>query len=548
MSASDPGQCEFGRWRTCIWPVHRYELKKLIPLLLIFFFIFFDYNVLRTMKDTLVLNGEQSGAEVIPFIKVWAMFPTSILMTFIFTRLSNRFSREVVIYTMFSFFLLFFFVFMFILYPLREVLHPHATADTLQSILPKGFKGFIAMYRNWLYTAFYVMAELWGNIVVFVLFWGFANQITRLGEAKRFYGILGMGANLSGIFAGEISVSFYRKELDPSIPFGTTGWEQTMTMLIGLILLAGIAALALLYWMNTRILTDPRHYNTEESKKKETLPKTKLSMRESFSYLIRSKYLISLALIVIGYNLVINLVEVVWKHEVHELYPDPSDYNLYMNRVTSFIAIIATLTALFVSGNAVRKFGWTFTAMLTPIILLITSIGFFGCFLAKGSWGEATLALAGTTPLALAVFFGTAQNVLSRAAKYSVFDATKEMAFVPLAPDVKLKGKAAIDGVGARLGKSSGSSVHQSLLLVFGSFALSAPYVAAILFSIILAWMGAVRIMGKQFNELAANQEGPVVPMDPFSQAEKKLPEPTNKKEPIVTTHNNSLVAEQQVI
>ena len=32
----------------------------------------------------------------------------------------------------------------------------------------------------------------------------------------------------------------------------------------------------------------------------------------------------------------------------------------------------------------------------------------------------------GTTPLALVVFFGGAQNCLSKAAKYSVFDTTKE--------------------------------------------------------------------------------------------------------------------------
>lgn len=258
MSASDSGQREFGRWQTYLWPVHNHELKKLIPLLLIFFLISFDYNILRTMKDTLVVNAKNSGAEAIPFIKVWAMFPMSILMTFIFTRLANRFSRETVIYTMFSGFLLFFFIFTFFLYPAREFLHPDASADVLQAVLPKGFKGMIAMYRNWTFTAFYVMSELWGNIVLFVLFWGFANQIMQLGEAKRFYGILGIGANLSGIFAGQISVILYRKELDPTIPFGQTGWDQTMIMLVGLVLVTGVLALGLFFLMNRFVLTDPR--------------------------------------------------------------------------------------------------------------------------------------------------------------------------------------------------------------------------------------------------------------------------------------------------
>lgn len=162
MATANPGKREFGRWRTYLWPVHHHELKKLIPMLLIFFLIFFNYNIIRTMKDTLVVTAKGSGAEVIPFIKVWAMFPTSILMTFIFARLSNHFSRNAVVYIMFSFFLLYFFVFTFCLYPLRDVLHPHNSANFLESVLPIGCKGLIAMYRNWTFTTFYVMAELWG--------------------------------------------------------------------------------------------------------------------------------------------------------------------------------------------------------------------------------------------------------------------------------------------------------------------------------------------------------------------------------------------------
>lgn len=532
MSAAEHGHREFGRWRTFLWPVHHYELKKLIPLLLIFFLISFDYNILRTMKDTLVVTAKNSGAEAIPFIKVWAMFPMSIVMTILYTRLSNRFSRETVVYLMFSLFLVFFFLFTFFLYPHRDVLHPNASADWLQQHLSSGFKGLIAIYRNWTFTAFYVMSELWSNIVFFLLFWGFANQITRLGEAKRFYGILGIGANLSGVFAGEIAVNLYRKELDPALPFGTTGWEQTMIMLVTLVLLAGIAALGLFYWMNRRILKDPLLYNENESHSA-TSVKGKLSMRQSFSYLMRSKYLLSLTFIVVAYNLVINLVEVVWKHEVLELYPLASDYNLYMNRINTLIGIIATLSALFVSGNSIRKFGWTVTAMLTPAILLVTSIGFFGFFLAKETLGDIMLGLVGATPLAMAVFFGSAQNILSRGAKYSVFDATKEMAFVPLAPEAKIMGKAAIDGVANRLGKSGGSFIHQTLLLIFVTFAASAPYVAGFLFTVIILWMVAVRMMGSQFLALTTP---------------KKTEAPPATSERPAVLRNDNLMPEQQAV
>jgi ATP:ADP antiporter, AAA family len=156
---------------------------------------------------------------------------------------------------------------------------------------------------------------------------------------------------------------------------------------------------------------------------------------------------------------------------------------------------------LFISGNAIRKCGWTFTALLTPMILLITSVGFFTFFFLDEIAPMGGIFL-GLSPLALVVFFGSAQNILSRGAKYSVFDATKEMSFVPLKPESKLIGKAAIDGICSRLGKSGGSVVHQSFLILFSTITASAPYVAMVLFIVIIIWVVAVRLLGKQFNEL----------------------------------------------
>src|ERR1700733_599906 len=334
MSDSDSGSSKFGRLRTLIWPIHGYELKKLIPMLLIFFFISFDYNILRTMKDTLVVTAKSSGAEVIPFIKVWVMFPGTVFMTFLFTRLSNRLSRESVFYVIMSIFLLYFFLFIFFLYPNRDFLHPNAFADLMQDYLPLGCKGLVAMCRYWTFTLFYVMSELWGNIVLFVLLWGFANQITCFQEAKRFYGLFGLGANISGIVAGLASVGLSRHEYDPRLIFGATSWEQSMTMLVSLVLLSGICALALFWWVNRYVLTDPRFHKASDTQNENGV-KGKLSFRDNIAFLLRSKYLLYITVIVVAYNVVINLVEVVWKHEVRELYPNPSDFNLYINQVST---------------------------------------------------------------------------------------------------------------------------------------------------------------------------------------------------------------------
>jgi AAA family ATP:ADP antiporter len=117
------------------------------------------------------------------------------------------------------------------------------------------------------------------------------------------------------------------------------------------------------------------------------------------------------------------------------------------------------------------------------------------------------LAFSSMSPAFLSIFFGGMQNCLSRACKYTVFDTTKEMSFIPLSAECKLKGKAAIDGVGSRLGKSGGSVFHQFLLMVFGTVSASTPYVAALLLLVIFGWITATFSLGKQFNELSAKQQ-----------------------------------------
>jgi len=505
---------EFGSIRSFLWPVHRHELRKLLPMFLILFLICFTHSVLRNMKDSIVVTA--SGAEVIPFIKVWVMLPTAVLLTYLFARLSNSYSQERVFYIMISGFLFFFGLFAFVLYPLRDVLHPVNYAAHLQTLLPAGFKGLIAMACNWTFTGFYVLSELWGSIILTVIFWGFANEVTKMSEASRFYGVFGIGANLAAVFSGQVAILLTFDTFNPSLPFGKDAWEQTIMSIVGLLIFLGLITIGLFYWLNRNVLTDSSysglHQNRNNIKKKH-----KLSMTESFKYLSQSKYLIYIAMMVVGYSFVINLVEVVWKDQLKQLYASPSDYNTYMNNLTSIMGVISTITAFFMA-KIISKCGWTGTALITPVIMFVTCAGFFFFLLFQGSFSESFMLFFGASPLAVAVFFGSAQNCLSKAAKFSVYDTTKEMAFIPLDHESKLKGKAAIDGVGSRLGKSGGSLLHQGLLMFFATVSASAPYVAVILLSVIVLWIVATRLLGIEFNKIVAEKEGQLETQDQSSE------------------------------
>jgi len=108
---------EFGKWRSMLWPVLGFELKKLIPMLLMFFFINFNYTILRDTKDVLVVIAPGSGAEAIPFLKVWGVLPMAILFMLVYAKLSNIMSKAKLFYTTIISFLVFFALFALFLYP-----------------------------------------------------------------------------------------------------------------------------------------------------------------------------------------------------------------------------------------------------------------------------------------------------------------------------------------------------------------------------------------------------------------------------------------------
>ena len=496
---------EFGRFRSWFLPVHKNELKLFLPLVLIFFFICFNYNVLRAAKDSLSVTAPSSGAEVIPFMKVWVILPMALLMTVFFTRLANKFKTEKVFYIMMSLFLGFFVIFSTILFPLRDYLHPHQFADKLESIFPLGLKGFIALIRNWTYTLFYVMAELWGTTIMTVLFWGFANEILNVKTAKRFYVLILIGGNLSAICAGAAATTMSSLAGKWTAMTTTDPWQYSLLLLSGIVIISSLIVIVIFRWLHKNILQNPRFknhvtYDTEKTGEK-------MSLRKNFAYLAKSKYLLCIATIVLTYNICINLTEVTWKDQLLHICPEPNDYYSYMGKVTMWVGIAATTIAL-ISGIIIRKLSWTFNAMIPPLLLLITGVGFFSFLIFKDSHvGIGIAAFMGSTPAVLGVLCGSIQQCVSRASKYTIFDATKELTFIPLSKESKLKGKAAIDGVGSRLGKSGSALVYQALFMFFGTVSATVPFIGLILLFVVAAWMVAVYVLGKQFQSLVAHHE-----------------------------------------
>jgi len=473
--------------------------KKILPLGLMFFMILFNYTILRDTKDVLVVTARGSGAEIIPFLKTWVNLPMAIGFMVGYSKLSNVMEREQLFYTILFPFVIFFVSFAFVMYPLQNVLHPHAWADAMLSTFGDRFAGPVAIVRNWTFALFYVMAELWGSVVVSLLFWGFANQITNVDEAKAFYPLFGLGANVALIVSGQTVRIF--SDIRSRLPPGVDGWEVSLKGMMTLVGLCGCIIAAIYWYINNKVMTDPAVYDQAApgaAKKKKK--KLEMSIPESMAFLASSRYIRNLAALVVCYGISINLVEVTWKGKIKAQYPDPNDYSAFMGTFSTFTGIVTFLMML-ASRTIFKKFGWGVAAQITPVVLLVTGFMFFTLILAGEAVAPA-LAVWGITPLFAAVVIGAAQNIFSKSSKYSLFDPCKEMAYIPLDEESKVKGKAAVDVVGNPLGKSGGALIQQFLIVSFGSLSGSTPVLAVILGGIVVMWLLAARDLDKQFTPL----------------------------------------------
>lgn len=475
--------------RKILWPVQSFETKKVLPMAFIMFCVLFNYTILRDAKDGLVVTAPGSGAETISFLKLYGTLPFAVILMTIYAKLSTVLSKQKLFYVMIYFFAAFFAVFGYVLFPLKDIVH--ASPETLQhwkEMLPR-LQWLLPLIANWTYSLFYVFSELWGTVGLSVLFWQFANDITKIEEAKRFYPLFGLVGNIGLLCSGYLLYAITDKfsHLPPA-----ERWEICLKWIILALLVCFFVIMYIYRWVRANVLTDPRLYDETETAGSVKKKKIRLTFAESLKIVFSSKYLAFLAILVLGYGVTINLVEVTWKSQMKLQFPDAAEYVKIMG-IFSMTTGATTIVLMIVGAYILRTYGWFVGALITPVVMLITGTLFFTFIVFREST-TGFLATISLTPVLAAVIIGWTQNVITKGAKYSLFDPTKEIAYIPLPDNLKTQGKAAVDGVGGRLGKSGGGIVQQVLLIsLLGSTQVTiAPYIAVILIFVTILWIVSV--------------------------------------------------------
>uniref|UniRef100_A0A7S3FD44 ADP,ATP carrier protein n=1 Tax=Prasinoderma singulare TaxID=676789 RepID=A0A7S3FD44_9VIRI len=486
---------------------------KFIPLSTCFFFLAFANTIVDNTKDTLVITALGGGADVIPFLTVYGVLPASVIFLVIFAYLTSRLSRERLFYAVVGTFTGFFALFALVYPYAAGTLHPHGFCDYLASVLPAGFAGLIAVVRNWTYSIFYIMAELWGDVCISLLFWGMANELCSIREAEVLYPLFGVGANLSVMLAGFL----LRYLTDIGLAWGTQ-----LTLLMASVAVAGVGAMAVHHYVNTRQAcrlkgpvkvpsVTPELERVEEeqgdvllnaqrdgdssgapskpaAKKKD---KNAPSLKESLAVLSQKIELRCLAVLAVGQGISYALLQVSVKGHLHMLFPNPGDFSRVMGDVSSATGACTALLMV-LSPIIFTRFGWRVAALVTPLFMMYCGSAFL-IMSALWHFAQSNAALGATwlgstNALGWITALGAAGYVFLRASKFALFKPAEEMVYIGLDSESRTKGKAAIDVVGAQFGKSGGSMLQQGLLILMGTLSGALPAIVAVYIVVVRYW------------------------------------------------------------
>jgi AAA family ATP:ADP antiporter len=172
------------------------------------------------------------------------------------------------------------------------------------------------------------------------------------------------------------------------------------------------------------------------------------------------------------------------KKQARVLHPSAEAYQQYASKQSSSVGI-ATFLLIFLGSN-LRRRSFTAAMVATPVAMAALAVPFWALVYNKGD-------------IALVVAIGSILTTFSKASKNALFDPTTQAAYIPLSADEKIRGKAAIDVIGSRFGKSGSSLLQQLVMVALGSTFEATLAVCFIYYTVLSLWISAAFRLSSSF-------------------------------------------------
>ncbi len=425
--------------------IRRHELPLALLMFSYFFLVITSFWILKPIKKSLFIQFYDSSGFTLFFwhmsasqaeliAKVLNML-VAIVAVIAFTWLSRHFRREQLTYCFCAFFL-------------------------------AGYALYIPLIGNpadltvW---TFYLFGDLFSTLMV-ATFFVFLNDSVTPSEAKRLYGLIGLGGVVGGVFGTSV-VRVWIDEMD------RVDW-----LWVCFAIAIAISVIAMSAGRNISKRDKIDSLVTADGKLKQGNPAI-----EGAQLVFTSKYLLAIACVVGLYEIVSTLLDFQFTSTISH-YLDGDEIGRQFSMVFAITNWISMFVQLFLTSFVMTRFGLTVALMVLPVSILVGSAGFL------------------VFPILLV---GSSLNTVDNGFSYSINQSSKETLYVPTSKDEKYKAKAFIDMFVQRFAKAIAVGVSLIVTSLFVEFD-SIRYLSLLTIALVVVWLGAVRYAGRRFEQLTA--------------------------------------------
>lgn len=314
--------------------------------------------------------------------------------------------------------------------------------------------------------SFFVLGDMFNSVFV-ALFWAFTNDIVTPSESKRIYGIVGLGG-VTGGFLGATIVQATVEEVGRA--------RLLYLCVIPMVLVTFIAFIVQRLVSGREGLSASSPAAGDVSRETGSESERSLAL-EGARLVFRSRYLVSIVLILGCYELVSNVIDFQLATTVERQVAGALDKDAFFGLVGQVIGVGSILVQLLATGFVLSRFGIKGALSALPVAIGLTSSGFL------------------LFPL---LGFAAAMSASDNALNYSIQQSAKEALYVPTSPEITYKAKAFIDMFVQRFAKTF------SVLLNLAWVSLAAfgvRWLSLVTLATLGLWALQIRFVGKVYRQ-----------------------------------------------
>ncbi len=307
-----------------LFDVQREEAPAVLAGLLMFFFLFTGYFMLRPVRETMGIAG---GVDNLQWLFT-ATFAATLAALPLYGWIASRVARRRILPWTYGFFALNLLAFA---------------------------AGFVAQPENlWLARAFYVWLSVF-NLLTISLAWSVLADIFASAQAKRLFALMAGGASLGGLTGPVLGTLLVA-------PVGHAG----LLLLSAALLAASVAAA---WWLQRWRDRHPLP-SQETTARREPLGGNPFA---GATAVFQSKYLMGIALFVVLLTSVTTFLYFEQARMVAELFPDRTRQTQVFGIIDTVVQSLAILTQVLLTGRIARRLG---VGMLLVAVPLVVAAGF----------------------------------------------------------------------------------------------------------------------------------------------------------------------------